>query len=101
MGRGKWGKLSPDSVAQRGLLDEVLKLRQRIQQVYGDEMAVDHEEGIFQSIGASLICAAVCMSSLTEDTTRLLQAQASKNSHRSLPPHSPRQIHTLKPALTA
>lgn len=36
---------------QRGLIDEIKQLRQEAVRLYGSEETIDHQEGIFQSIG--------------------------------------------------
>lgn len=36
---------------QLGLIDEIKQLREIAVRIYGTEEAIDHQEGIFQSIG--------------------------------------------------
>ncbi|RSH87237.1 hypothetical protein EHS25_003146 [Saitozyma podzolica] len=40
-----------DKMVDRGLLEEIIQLREIARGLYGDASAVDHTEGIFQSIG--------------------------------------------------
>lgn len=39
--------------SQLGLIDEIKQLREQAVQIHGTEQAIDHQEGIFQSIGKS------------------------------------------------
>jgi tRNA dimethylallyltransferase len=40
-----------DKMVDNGLLEEIIALRREGTRIYGSENVIDHEEGIFQSIG--------------------------------------------------
>jgi tRNA dimethylallyltransferase len=42
-----------DRMVDAGLLEEIKALRDEGRRIYGSENVIDHEEGIFQSIGKS------------------------------------------------
>jgi hypothetical protein len=42
------------AIPQLGLIDEIKQLREQAVRIYGTEQDIDHQEGIFQSIGTYL-----------------------------------------------
>ncbi len=75
-------------MVDNGLLEEIIALRKEGSRIYGSENVIDHEEGIFQSIGR--FCGPRLQDKASDQN---LYSQVTKNSPASQPTHSPLHIH--------